>query len=189
MTGRWRRVADRHRAARSDRGGGSDHDGRPGHIGRSRCPGRSGCGSCDCQAAHADAGSAALELVVLAPVLLGLLALVIAAGRVSIAQGSVDAAARDAARQASIAMNPYAAQTAGQASARAALHGDGLDCTPLLITIDVTDFLTTRPGQPGIVSATVKCNVPLADLYLPGLPGTEMMRFTFASPLDVYRSR
>ncbi len=138
---------------------------------------------------RADAGSAALELVVLAPVLLALLALVIAAGRVSIAQGSVDAAARDAARQASIAMNQYAAQTAGQASARAALRGDGLDCAPLTVTIDVTDFMTTRAGQPGTVSATVKCKVPLADLSLPGLPGTETMTFTFVSPLDVYRSR
>lgn len=51
-------------------------------------------------------GNAALELVILAPVLLALLGLVIAAGRTSIAQGSVDAAARDAARQASIALPP-----------------------------------------------------------------------------------
>ena len=50
----------------------------------------------------ADEGSAALELVVLAPVLLVLIALVIGAGRTSIAQSSVDAAARDAARQASL---------------------------------------------------------------------------------------
>ncbi len=184
MTGRWRRVAARHGAARSDRDGWRDHDSC------SDCGGGSGRGdSFDCQDARADSGSAALELVVLAPVLLALLALVIAAGRVSIAQGSVDAAARDAARQASIAMNPYAAQTAGRASARAALNGDGLACSPLLINIDVVDFTTTRPGQPGIVSATVKCNVPLSDLYLPGLPGTEMMTFTFVSPLDVYRSR
>ena len=49
---------------------------------------------------RADSGNAALELVVLAPVLLALLGLVIAAGRTSVAQGSVDAAARDAARQA-----------------------------------------------------------------------------------------
>ena len=50
-----------------------------------------------------DAGNAALELVILAPVVLLLISFVIAAGRTSIAQGSVQAAARDAARQASIA--------------------------------------------------------------------------------------
>ena len=46
---------------------------------------------------HHDSGNAALELLILAPVILGLIGLVIAAGRTSVAQGSVDAAARDAA--------------------------------------------------------------------------------------------
>ena len=56
--------------------------------------------------------------MILAPVLLGLLGLVIAAGRATIAQGSVDAAARDAARQASISLTPAVAQGGG-ASQRA----------------------------------------------------------------------
>ena len=67
-----------------------------------------------------DAGNAALELVILAPVILFLLGLVIAAGRTSVAQGSVAAAARDAARQASISLTPAAAQTAAMSSAQAA---------------------------------------------------------------------
>jgi hypothetical protein len=135
-----------------------------------------------------DAGSAALELVVLAPVLLALLGLVIAAGRTSIAQSSVDAAARDAARQASIALTPYAAQAAGQASARAALHRDGLDCDPV-VTIDVSGF-AVQPGNPAPpVRATVRCTVPLSGLWLPGLPGSHTMSYTFASPLDLYRQR
>jgi hypothetical protein len=136
---------------------------------------------------RADAGSAALELVVLAPVLLGLLGLVIAAGRTSVAQASVDAAARDAARQASIALNPYTAQLTGQSSARAALRLDGLDCVPV-ISIDTSGF-AVPPGQPASVSATVTCTVPLSSLYLPGLPGAHTMTFTFRSPLDLYRSR
>jgi hypothetical protein len=137
---------------------------------------------------RSDAGNAALELVVLAPVLLAILGLVIAAGRTSIAEGAVNAAARDAARQASIALNPYAAQAAGQASARAALHADGLDCHPE-VTIDVADF-ASQPGTiaPPVV-ATVTCAVPLASLYLPGLPGVRTISATFSSPLDVYRSR
>jgi hypothetical protein len=136
---------------------------------------------------RADTGSAALELVVLAPVLLGLLGLVIAAGRTSVAQASVDAAARDAARQASIALNPYTAQLTGQSSARAALRRDGLDCVPV-ISIDTSGF-AVPPGQPASVSATVTCTVPLSSLYLPGLPGSHTMTFTFRSPLDLYRSR
>ena len=77
-----------------------------------------------------EAGNAALELVILAPVIVLLICMVIAAGRVAIAKGSVDAAARDAARQASIARSPDAARAAAIASARAELAGDGLNCTP-----------------------------------------------------------
>ena len=133
-------------------------------------------------------GNAALELVVLVPVLLGLLGLVIAAGRTTLAQGSVDAAARDAARQASIALVPSAAESAGSASAVAALRRDGLDCRPV-VRIDTSDFRTLPPGQPAMVWATVTCTVPLASLALPGLPGSYTMLARFGSPLDIYRSR
>ena len=136
---------------------------------------------------RADDGNAALELVILAPVLLGLLGLVIAAGRTSIAQGSVDAAARDAARQASISLTPALAQAAGLASARTALRHDGLDCTPV-VAIDTSQF-TVLPGEPATVSATVSCTVSLANLALPGLPGSARLRARFTSPLDIYRSR
>jgi Flp pilus assembly protein TadG len=140
------------------------------------------------RARRSDAGNAALELVVLAPVLLAILGLVIAAGRTSIAQGAVDAAARDAARQASIALTPSAAEAAAQSSAQAALRRDGLDCAPV-VTVDTSGF-ATQPGQPAPpVVAHVTCTVPLANLYLPGLPGVKTMTATFSSPLDLYRSR
>jgi len=79
---------------------------------------------------HGEAGDASLELVILAPAVFAILALVIAAGRTSIADGAVAAAARDAARQASLARTPGAAQAAALASASAALRQDGLDCSP-----------------------------------------------------------
>lgn len=139
------------------------------------------------RARPADRGSAALELVALAPVLLALICLVIAAGRTTVAQGSVDAAARDAARQASIALTPGAAQADGQASARSALRRDGLDCDPV-VTINTSQFAFT-PGRPATVTAFVSCVVPLADLALPGLPGSMRLTATFASPLDLYRER
>src|SRR5215469_7967038 len=132
-------------------------------------------------------GSAALELVMLAPVLLALLCLVIAAGRTSIAQGSVDAAARDAARQASIALTPAAARLSGQLSAEAALRSDGLDCDPV-VAVDTSQF-AIPPGEPAFVTAIVSCTVSLANLALPGLPGTARLQATFTSPLDIYRSR
>ena len=139
-----------------------------------------------------DAGSAALELVVLAPVLLVLLALVIAAGRTSIAKSSIDAAARDAARQASLALSPAAAQQAGVASARQALADDGLDCLFEKVVVDTggpNAGFGLPAGTPAHVSATVWCTVPLSDLFLPGLPGAHTMMSTFSSPLDVFRER
>jgi Flp pilus assembly protein TadG len=134
-----------------------------------------------------DAGNAALELVILAPVILFLLGLVIAAGRTSVARGAVEAAARDAARQASISLTPAAAQTAAQASAQAALRQDGLDCDPL-VHVDTRQF--GRPvGTPASVTAMVTCQVPLSDLVVPGLPGSIKLQFRFTSPLDPYRGR
>lgn len=134
-----------------------------------------------------DDGNAALELVVLAPVLLFLLGLVVAAGRTSIAQGSVDAAARDAARQASISLTPGAAQAAALSSAKSALSQDGLDCNPV-VTVNTAQF-SVPVGEPATVTATVSCQVPLSDLLVPGLPGSRTLHFTFTSPLDPFRER
>ena len=133
-----------------------------------------------------ECGNAALELVVLAPVILFFLGLLIAAGRTSIAQGSVDAAARDAARQASISRSPAAAQSAALASARTALGQDALDCAPL-VTVNVAGFAV--PVGQAQVTAHVTCRVSLSDLLVPGMPGSKTLTATFTSPLDPYRAR
>ena len=138
--------------------------------------------------AAADDGSAPLELLILAPVILGLIGFVIAIGRTSVAQGSVDAAARDAARQASISLTPAAARLAALASATAALREDGLHCKPV-VTLDLQPGFSTPLGQPAQVSASVSCQVPLADLLVPGVPGSRRLIGRFTSPLDPYRSR
>jgi Flp pilus assembly protein TadG len=135
----------------------------------------------------AEDGDATLELVILAPVILALIGLLVAAGRTSVAQGSVQAAARDAARQASIARDPATAEAAAVASATAALRQDALDCTPV-VTVDTAGF-SVPVGQPARVSAQVGCTVPLSGLLVPGLPGSKTLRASFASPLDPYRAR
>jgi Flp pilus assembly protein TadG len=135
----------------------------------------------------ADAGNAPLELVILAPVVIALIGLVIAAGRTTIAQGSVDAAARDAARQASIARTAPAARTAAVQSARAELAQEGLDCAPA-VTVNLAGF-GVPVGTPATVSATVSCQVSLSNLLVPGLPGSRTLTATFTSPLDPYRGR
>jgi hypothetical protein len=39
------------------------------------------------------------------------------------------------------------------------------------------------------VTATVTCKVEVADLAIPGLPGTRTITATASSPVDAYRER
>ena len=133
------------------------------------------------------AGTAALELVIVAPAVVAVFLLILALIRTSTAAGAVASAARDAARQASIARTPAAARASALTSAREALSQDGLGCNPL-VTVSTGGF-GVRVGVPATVSATVSCTVPLSDLGLPGLPGSKTLRATFISPLDPYRQR
>ena len=133
-------------------------------------------------------GSATLELAVLAPALLLLLGLVVAAGRVVVAGGAVEEAARDAARQASIARDAATAGSAARSAAQETLAQQGLRCTGLDVTVDTRGF-ATPVGQPGEISTAITCTVPLSDLAVTGLPGSTTLHASFTSPLDRYRER
>jgi Flp pilus assembly protein TadG len=134
-----------------------------------------------------DDGYAPVELAPVAIVLFVFLALAIASGRIMIARLAVQAAASDAARQASIARSPQEAISAATSSAQAALRNDHLDCTPV-VSVNTAGF-AVPVGQAASVSATVTCNVSLAGLTFPGIPGSRTYTFTAVSPLDVYRAR
>lgn len=132
-----------------------------------------------------DAGNATLEAAVIAPPLLMLIGLIIAAGRVALASGSIEAAARDAARQASIARDPADARTRALASAQAALQSEGLQCDPT-VNVDTSGF--ARPlGSAAVVRVQVRCTVRLGDLVVAGLPGSRTLTSSFASPIDPWR--
>jgi Flp pilus assembly protein TadG len=135
-----------------------------------------------------DRGSASLELAILGPALLLLLGLVIAAGRIAVSGGAIEAAARDAARQASIARDPANAAAGARAAAMDTLAEQDLRCATLTVHLDTTGF-TAPVGAPAQVTARVSCVVALADLAVPGLPGTKTLQASFASPLDSYRER
>ena len=132
-------------------------------------------------------GSAAIELVLLVPALMLLLLFAVAGGRVAIAHGSVQQAAADAARAASIARTAGSAQTSAVTAARATLANQGLTCASMTVTLDTSGF--SRPvGTPASVGATVSCTVELSELSLPGLPD-RVVSATVTSPLDVFRGR
>jgi Flp pilus assembly protein TadG len=127
-----------------------------------------------------------LELVIFAPALIIMLLFVIAAGRIAQAHQAVEAAARDAARQASIARDPATAQSNATSSAQAALTREGMSCSAQ-VSVDTSGF--SRPvGAPATVTAHVTCTVQLADVALVGVPSsTVSSRFT--SPIDPFRGR
>jgi Flp pilus assembly protein TadG len=137
---------------------------------------------------RADAGSTTLELVIWAPGLLLVIGLLVVAGRVNGANAAVEQAAVDAARSASLSRTAAAASTQARASAERTLALQALQCTSTSVTVD-TDGFAVPAGSPATVSATVSCPVRLADLGIPGLPGTRTVSHTAVSSLDTFRGR
>ena len=133
-------------------------------------------------------GSATIEAVIIVPALMLFVALLIAAGRVQLAHQSVDAAAAEAARAASISRTAGEAQTRATVSGAQALANQGLRCASTSVTVDTAGF-AVPVGTPATVSATINCVVALDDVALPGLPGTITVEATVRSPLDTYRGR
>lgn len=127
-------------------------------------------------------GSAAVEMVLLTPVLVVFLLFVVFVGRLSGARSDVQAAARDAARAASIARGPDSARERGADAARRRLNEGGVECRSLNVLIAEDDF---RPG--GTVSAALSCTLDLSDLTLLGVPGTRTISATFREPIDTFR--
>ncbi|MFE0024106.1 TadE family protein [Amycolatopsis sp. NPDC059021] len=131
-----------------------------------------------------DAGSVSVEAAILVPALLFLGLLIIAGARVSAAQQALDNAATAAARAASLARGPAAAQQAGTTVARERLVREGLTCHGSSVTITADGLAVGRVGQ---VRASVTCQVPLTDLALPVPGGTRTLTSAFTSPTDPYR--
>ncbi|MGY4963649.1 TadE family protein [Streptomyces sp. 900105245] len=135
-----------------------------------------------------DRGALSLEAVILFPVLIMVLLLVIAFGRISSADNAVDTAARNAARAASLERTGGAASGAGERVARSVLGQQGLQCTATSVSIS-TDGFSAPLGQSASTTATVRCTVRLSDIGLPGLPGAKTMTSSFTSSIDSYRQR
>jgi Flp pilus assembly protein TadG len=135
-----------------------------------------------------DRGSASLETAVIAPGIIALLCLMIAFGRVTDADGAVDAAAHAAARAASLERDATSAQNQARSAAENSLSGDGVSCQSTDVTVDTSGY-SLDVGQTATVTATISCTAPLSDIALPGLPGSKILTASFTSPIDTYRGR
>ncbi|MGK4593960.1 TadE/TadG family type IV pilus assembly protein [Amycolatopsis sp. w19] len=133
-----------------------------------------------------DTGSVSVDAAVLVPAVILVGLLIIAGARVSSAEQAVDNAATAAARAASIARSPHAAQQAGAAVARDRLGREGITCQEASVSVDASQIAV---GRAGLVRASVTCRVALSDLALPVPGGTRLITSSFTSPTDPYRGR
>lgn len=133
-------------------------------------------------------GAASVELVIIVPALVVVLGLLVAGGRLWFARSTVVESAQSAARAASLARSAGDAREAGRAAGHRALATGGLHCADDSVAVDTSAF-GVPVGAPATVVATVTCRVPFADLSLPGMPGSIIVRTQGAAALDTYRAR
>jgi Flp pilus assembly protein TadG len=135
-------------------------------------------------------GSMSVELVVIAPGLIGLLLLVGAGGRVVEAQGHLDGAARDAARAASLALSPAQASQLALQAAQADL-GVTSWCAAGSVQALVAGFPAI--GQPVAagddVTVTVQCAVNMSPFTALGFNPTMVFSGRAVAPLDTFVER
>ena len=124
----------------------------------------------------------ALELAILAPVVIVMLLTVAALGRVTHGRATVDQAAAAAARAASLTSSPARARAGAASAATETLAGAGLSCVRMRVDVDVHAF---RPG--GQVSVTVTCTVDLSTFALAGVPGSVTLQASSTSPVEALR--
>lgn len=130
-----------------------------------------------------ESGLAAAELVLLTPLALVALGFLVVAGRLSTVRADVAAASRDAARAASLARTHPEAVAAATAAAQGSLAAQHVTCAQLAVALsDASGFVAG-----GEVAATVSCAVSLADVAVPGLPGSRRVEATAAEVLDRFR--
>ncbi|MEO7556911.1 MAG: TadE family protein [Acidimicrobiales bacterium] len=144
-----------------------------------------------------DRGAAALELVLVTPLLVMLLLFIVFCGRTAGAKGDVIGAARDAARAASIERDPISAQAAAETAAGEALHRLAVGCETSSTTVEfrpppIEDPPETGPPgsdfrRGGTVRVTVSCDIRIKDLSLLALPGTKTLSSTAVEVIDKYR--
>ncbi|MEU9943676.1 TadE/TadG family type IV pilus assembly protein [Streptomyces lavendulae] len=135
-----------------------------------------------------DRGSESIAAAIVTPLLLMLLCLAIAGGRIVTSGAKIDAAAEDAARAASISRTYSGAQAEASRAAARSLADQGIRCASTHTSVNASG-LAVPLGDVGTVTVTISCTVPLSDLLIPGIPGSKTLTSTFTSVVDAYRSR
>ena len=131
-------------------------------------------------------GSAAIEAVIGVPAFVLFVGLIIFGGRTASTHEALQSAAADGARSASLARDAQTARSAAREAATASIANQQIGCSDIVVTVDTTDF-NKQPGVPGSVEVAVSCRLDLADLAVPGVPGSRVLTATMSSPIDTWR--
>lgn len=137
---------------------------------------------------HRARGSAAIEAVIGLPAFALFVGLIICGGRYANAHQSLQSAAAEAARTASVARDAHTAVVEATEAATSSITNQGLPCGQVDVDVDTGDF-TKQAGQPGTVTVIVTCVLALSDLAVPGTPGARTLSATMSSPLDTWRQK
>ena len=133
-----------------------------------------------------DRGSESVELAILLPIGLLLVAMLGVGARIALAGDRISGVAGIAARDASLARSAVAAQQMATDTATAALTSQGLHCIDVQVRVDTSGF-SAPPGTSASVTVAVSCTVDLSDVGVAGLPGSRTLTDSATSPLDPAR--
>ena len=131
-------------------------------------------------------GNTAVSMAIIIPVVMLIAGLMLVGGYLATSRGAVQTAANEAARAASIARTSGVASASATSTATSTLANSNTRCASTQVSANTTGF-NTPIGQPGEVSVTVTCVVPLIDL--PGIPASRSITATGTSVVDAYRGR
>lgn len=132
---------------------------------------------------RSERGSTLVTFLLLFPLFLAFLELIVIGGRVATTRADVTSAAREAARQASVAAGPGSAPSVIGEAASVALAGKGFSClSPGTVLGPGTNFVAG-----GQVEVVVVCRVSFADISLLPVPGSMIVTGTGVEPIDRFR--
>jgi len=127
-------------------------------------------------------GAIAAQAAAMVPLLTVVVVLVLFTGRVVEANNTVQAAAHEAARAATLAGSEAGAADAAQAIAAANLNAGSLACRTLSVVPDLSRFYAG-----GTVTVTVTCTADFADMDLLAVPGSRTFTASAVEVVDLYR--
>lgn len=127
-------------------------------------------------------GVSAIELTLIAPVLMVVLLFVVGLGRMAHARQQIESVAADSARAASLERNTAQSARAAEAAAARSLGDTGVSCSRLTVQVDLSSY---QPG--GRVAVTVSCTTRLSDVALAGFPGSRVFAARSVVPIETYR--